>query len=56
MVIESKGKSMITSNIAKLKTASQMIIIIFILIFLGFKGFNVYWAIPIFDFINYDNI
>ena len=57
MVIESKGKSMITSNYAKLKTASQMIIIIFILIFLGFKGFNIYWAIPIFDFIkNYELI
>ena len=32
MAIESKGRSMKTSNIAKAKTASQMAIIIFILI------------------------
>ncbi len=51
MLIESKGKSMITSNIAKAKTASQMSIIIFILIFLGFKGLSITWAIPIFNFI-----
>ena len=51
MIIESKGKSMITSNIAKVKTASQMFIIMFILSFLGFKGFSVSWTLPIFDFI-----
>ena len=51
MIIESKGRSMETSNIAKAKTASQMAIIIFILIFLGFKGFSISWAIPIFNFI-----
>ncbi len=52
MIIESKGRSMVTSNIAKAKTVSQMTIIIFILIFLGFKGFSITWAIPIFNFIN----
>ena len=51
MIIESKGMSMKTSNIAKAKTASQMAIIIFILTFLGFKGFSISWAIPIFNFI-----
>lgn len=51
MMIENKGKSMKTSNIAKAKTASQMAIIIFILTFLGFKGFSISWAIPIFNFI-----
>ena len=51
MIIESKGSSMKTSNIAKAKTASQMAIIIFILTFLGFKGFSISWAIPIFNFI-----
>ena len=57
MLIESKGKSMITSNIAKAKTASQMLIIIFILTFLGFKGFSIQWTIPIFNFIkNYQLI
>ena len=57
MAIESKGRSMKTSNIAKAKTASQMTIIIFILIFLGFKGFSISWAIPIFNFIkNYQLI
>jgi len=57
MIIESKGKSMITSNIAKVKTASQMFIIMFILSFLGFKGFSISWTLPIFNFIkNYDLI
>ena len=57
MLIESKGKSMITSNIAKIKTVSQMAIIMFILSFLGIKGFSLSWTIPIFDFIqNYQLI
>ena len=51
MIIESNGRSMKTSNIAKAKTASQMAIIIFILTFLGFNGFSISWATPIFNFI-----
>ena len=47
VAIEQKGLPMRTSNIAKAKTATQMIIISFILIFLGIKGLSLSWAVPI---------
>lgn len=51
MAMEQKGFSMVTSTIAKAKTATQMIIISFILIFLGIKGLSLAWAIPVLDII-----
>lgn len=57
MAMEQKGFSMVTSTIAKAKTATQMIIISFILIFLGVKGLSLTWAIPVLDIIaEYDII
>jgi phosphatidylglycerophosphate synthase len=57
MAMEQKGFSMVTSTIAKAKTATQMIIISFILIFLGIKGLSLSWAIPVLDIIaEYDII
>ena len=49
--MEQKGFSMVTSTIAKAKTATQMIIISFILIFLGIKGLSLAWAMPVLDII-----
>ena len=46
MTMERKGLSLVTSTIAKAKTASQMGIIIFILIVLGLKGISLAWAMP----------
>lgn len=43
MVMESQGLTMITSKIAKTKTAIQLSVIIFILAFLGFKIINANW-------------
>ena len=56
MAIEQKGFSMVTSTIAKAKTATQMIIISFILIFLGVKGLSLAWAIPVLSIIREYNI
>ena len=51
MAMEQKGKTMVTSIIAKLKTSAQMIIITFILLILGLKGLSLTWAVPILDIV-----
>ena len=51
MVMESQGFTMITSNIAKVKTGTQITVIIFILAFLGFQVFNFDWLKAIYSFI-----
>ena len=51
MAMERKGLSMVTSTIAKAKTATQMTIIIFILVVLGLKGLSFKWSMPILDII-----
>ena len=51
MAMERKGISMVTSTIAKAKTATQMTIIIFILVVLGLKGLSFKWSMPILDII-----
>jgi CDP-diacylglycerol--glycerol-3-phosphate 3-phosphatidyltransferase len=43
MVMEKNGFTMLTSNIAKAKTAIQITIIIFILLFIGLKGIPFEW-------------
>lgn len=43
MAVEHKGLSMVTSMIAKAKTTIQYIIIMFILIVMGLKGFSFGW-------------
>lgn len=52
MAMERKGLSMVTSTVAKAKTATQMTIIIFILIVLGLKGLSFKWSMPILDIIS----
>tara|TARA_B100000003_G_C10926934_1_gene369538 strand:+ start:1683 stop:2213 length:531 start_codon:yes stop_codon:yes gene_type:complete len=52
MAMERKGLSMVTSTAAKAKTATQMTIIIFILIVLGLKGLSFKWSMPILDIIS----
>ena len=51
MAMEKKGMSMVTSLIAKLKTSTQMIIIIFTLLVLGLKGLSLAWTMPILEII-----
>ena len=51
MVMESQGLTMITSRIAKTKTATQITVIIFILLFLGVQIFSYDWLKIIIDFI-----
>ena len=51
MAMEQKGRTMVTSIIAKLKTSAQMIIITFILVTLGLKGLSLTWAIPVLDIV-----
>jgi CDP-diacylglycerol--glycerol-3-phosphate 3-phosphatidyltransferase len=51
MVMESQGLTMITSKIAKTKTATQITVIIFILLFLGVQIFSYDWLKIIIDFI-----
>ena len=51
MAMEKKGLSMVTSTIAKAKTAAQMGIISFILSILGIKGLSVAWAIPMLEIV-----
>ena len=51
MAMEQRGKTMVTSLIAKLKTSAQMIIITFILIILGLKGLSLAWAMPVLDIV-----
>ena len=43
MVMEKNGVTMLTSKIAKAKTAIQITIIIFILLFIGLKGIPFEW-------------
>ncbi len=51
MAMESQGLTMITSKIAKTKTATQITVIIFILLFLGVQIFSYDWLKIIIDFI-----
>ena len=51
MAMEKKGFSMVTSNVAKAKTVTQMVIIIFILLILGTQGLTIEWAITMLDVI-----
>lgn len=51
MVMESQGFTMITSRIAKVKTGTQITVIIFILAFLGFQIFSFDWLLAIYSFI-----
>ena len=51
MAMERKGLSLVTSTIAKVKTATQMGIICFILIVLGLKGISLAWAKPMLEII-----
>lgn len=47
MAMNRKGMTMVTSNIAKAKTAVQITLIIFILTILGFKGIPIDWIKPL---------
>ncbi|NQV37808.1 MAG: CDP-diacylglycerol--glycerol-3-phosphate 3-phosphatidyltransferase [Candidatus Marinimicrobia bacterium] len=51
MMMGHKGLKMITSNIAKAKTATQITIIGFILAYLGLKGLKIGLLMPILDFV-----
>lgn len=51
MAMESQGLTMITSRIAKAKTTTQISVIIFILVFLGFQIFSFDWLKAAFEFI-----
>lgn len=51
MTMERKGLSLVTSTVAKAKTATQMGIICFILTVLGLKGLSLAWTIPMLDII-----
>ena len=43
MAMSSKNKTMVTSKIAKRKTLSQVLIIIFILFNIGFNSLSIFW-------------
>ncbi len=51
MAMEQKGKTMVTSIIAKLKTSAQMIIITLILVILGLKGLSPTWTVSVLDLV-----
>ena len=51
MTMERKGLSLVTSTVAKAKTATQMGIICFILTVLGLKGLSLAWTMPMLDII-----
>jgi len=51
MAMKKKGFHLVTSNIAKAKTAAQIGIIIFILVIVGFKGIPIDWINPIIYFV-----
>jgi len=51
MTMEHKGFTLLTSKIAKAKTATQLTIIIFILVFLGFKGIPIHWISVILSYV-----
>ena len=51
MTMERKGLSLVTSTIAKAKTATQMGIICSILTVLGLKGLSLAWTMPMLDII-----
>ena len=56
MAMVRKGLSMVTSNIAKAKTAIQIGIIIFILLFLGLKGLPVTGIKWLLEFISWKEV
>jgi phosphatidylglycerophosphate synthase len=49
--MEKKGFSLVTSTIAKTKTAFQMSIITFTLFVMGLKGMSLAWAKPMLDIV-----
>ena len=49
--MEKKGFSLVTSTIAKTKTALQMSIITFTLLVMGLKGMSLAWAKPMLDIV-----
>ena len=51
IAMESKGRTLITSKIAKAKTTTQISVIIFILLFLGIQIFSYDWLKVIINFI-----
>ena len=51
MAMERRGLPLVTSTIAKAKTATQMGIISFILIVLGLKGLSVAWTMTMLDIV-----
>lgn len=51
MSMEKKGFSLVTSTIAKTKTAFQMSIITFTLLVMGLKGMSLAWAKPMLDIV-----
>ncbi len=53
MVMEHKGFRLITSKIAKAKTATQISIIIFILTYLGLKGLKIGLLTPVLGFVTH---
>jgi CDP-diacylglycerol--glycerol-3-phosphate 3-phosphatidyltransferase len=52
MAMESQGFTMITIKIAKAKTTTQISVIIFILVFLGFQIFDINWLRAVLSFIS----
>jgi len=51
MTMERKGLSLVTSTLAKAKTATQMGIICFILTVLGLKGLSLAWTMPMLEIV-----
>ena len=51
MLMNRQGFEMVTSNIAKMKTGTQLSIIIFILIYIGFKPLSLQWLTPAIKFV-----
>ena len=49
--MERKGLSLVTSTLAKAKTATQMGIICFILTVLGLKGLSLAWTMPMLEIV-----
>lgn len=56
MMMGHKGLKMVTSNIAKAKTVTQIIIIGFILTYLGLKGLHIGMVIPVINFVKQYNL
>ncbi|MBL7013417.1 MAG: CDP-diacylglycerol--glycerol-3-phosphate 3-phosphatidyltransferase [Candidatus Marinimicrobia bacterium] len=51
MLMNRKGFEMVTSKIAKMKTGTQLSIIVFILIYIGFKPLALQWLTPAIHFV-----